>query len=165
MQLLRSLEGHRDLRHRELQTILLRAQPSVLSKCVGAMVIPTLDSSVTNTSSQPPSVSYLCALTQLAYLCSHTDIDPMLKATLRASSAMTKTVSLRADDAARVTGNNDTGTGVDVMMVDPQDDAINVNHANTLHQAIQTLVQVTTLFMFSLHTFPLSYRDVCTGTL
>ena len=143
MQLLRSLEGHRDLRHRELQAILLRAQPSLLSKCVGTIVIPTLEFSTatsSSSSSHPPSVTYLCALTQLAYLCSHTDIDPTLKTILRASAM--NTVSIRADDHSRAAANN-MGAGVDVMnMGDSQDEAVN-SHASALHQAIHTLVQVT----------------------
>jgi hypothetical protein len=72
---IRQLEGHNDLRFRELQTILIKSQPYLLPRVVSSVAI--------NWSDPQPSYAYLCAISHLTYLANTIDIDNQLKNSLK----------------------------------------------------------------------------------
>jgi hypothetical protein len=81
----------------QVQTILLRAQPSLIAKSIGSVVIPNWE--------PHPTVQYYCALAQLTFLCSSVDVDSQFKTTMKAIAASASSDSSTEKDRLKAEGS------------------------------------------------------------
>jgi hypothetical protein len=77
--------------------ILLRAQPSLIAKSIGSVVIPNWE--------PHPTVQYYCALAQLTFLCSSVDVDSQFKTTMKAIAAIATSDNSTEKDRLKAEGS------------------------------------------------------------
>jgi hypothetical protein len=77
--------------------ILLRAQPSLIAKSIGSVVIANWE--------PHPTVQYYCALAQLTFLCSSVDVDSQFKTTMKAIAASATGDSSTEKDRLKAEGS------------------------------------------------------------
>lgn len=74
--------------------ILLRAQPSLIAKSIGSVVMSNWE--------PHPTVQYYCALAQLTFLCSSVDVDSQFKSTMKTIAASVSTSSDSSSEKDRL---------------------------------------------------------------
>ena len=77
--------------------ILLRAQPSLIAKSIGSVVLPNWE--------PHPTVQYYCALAQLTFLCSTVDVDSQFKTTMKSIAATASSDSSTEKDRLKAEGS------------------------------------------------------------
>ena len=77
--------------------MLLKAQPSLLSKSIASIVLSNWE--------PHPTIEYYCALSQLTFLCSSVDIDSQFRSALRAQMITAGSEGSTEKDVAKSEGS------------------------------------------------------------